>query len=88
MSPSSIGMDKYATNYVPKQSVNPRQIWLKHGLFFFHRAGIVLSKMEEEMKVEVENKWIFQDEGAKRKLNEIIGNIGQLSSKFFEEDLF
>ena len=46
-----------------------------------------MSKMEKEMKVEVENKWILQDEGAKRKLNEIIGIIGQLSSKFFEEDL-
>ena len=56
-------------------------------MFFYHRAEIVLSKMEEEIKVEVESKWIFQDEGAKIKLNGIIGIIGQLSSKFFEEDL-
>ena len=46
-----------------------------------------MSKMEKEMKVEVESKWILQNEGAKIKLNGIIGIIGQLSSKFFEEDL-
>ena len=47
----------------------------------------MLLKMEEEIKVEVESKWIVQDEGAKIKPNGIIGIIGQLSSKFFEEDL-
>ena len=34
-----------------------------------------------------ESKWILKDEEANIKLNEIIGIIGQLSSKFFEEDL-
>ena len=50
-------------------------------------CAFLKTKMEKEMKVEVESKWILQNEGAKIKLNGIIGIIGQLSSKFFEEDL-
>ena len=50
--------------------------------FFYHRGFVKYGERDDGGG---EKKWILQDEGANRELIEIIGIIGKLSSKIFQE---